>query len=307
MSRKIWRDFGVLVTGQKTAASAMQKARLGWNVCSKEIQVVDGPKIEGRVAIVRSDTNDVLGIVNSSYKSVQNLNVFSFLDKFVQNGDAIFHAAGFIGKGEKVWLLLKLLDNIKLPSGDSIQKFILFSNAHDGRGAIRAYFLPIRESSQTLMNISFGKRVEQGIALRHVGKVQQRIDESKKIFDLAEKFYENFEDSICKLYKSVFNARKIEMFIESTFSAYSLDSTRAKNNLAKIKQQHELESKKFPSSSNSAWSWFCSVTNYIDFERLSKGSNHSKKVSNHLESLFWGNGLLLKQKAWESIQTLIKL
>ncbi|MDD5650108.1 MAG: DUF932 domain-containing protein [Candidatus Nanoarchaeia archaeon] len=307
MSRKIWGEFGItLPKTTKTSANAMQKAKLNWTVESKRIQVVDGQKIDGKVAIVRTDTNDVLGIVNSSYKSIQNINVFSFLDKSIQNGSASFHAAGFIGKGEKIWLLIKLNDEITLPSKDVIEKFILFSNAHDGRGAIRAYFLPIRKSTQTLLNISFGKRVEQGIALRHVGKVYQRIDDSKKIFDLADRFYQKFEESILKLYKSVFDTKKIEMFIESVFSTYSLESTRTKNNLEKIRQQHNFESKKF-SNSTSAWSWFCSVVNYIDYERLSKGSSHSEKISNHLESLFWGNGLLLKQKAWESVSTLIKL
>lgn len=308
MSRKIWGNFGFIVPQiTKTAAQAMSKANLNWTVESKDIQVVAGKKINGKVAIVRTDTQEVLGIVNSSYKSIQNSQVFSFLDKIIQQGDAVFYAAGFIGKGEKVWLLIKLNDDIILPSKDSVQKLILFSNAHDGRGAIRAYFLPIRETTQTLLNISFGKRVEQGIALRHVGNVQQRIDESKKIFDLASIFYQKFDDSVHKLYKSSFDTRKVELLIESAFSDYSLESTRTKNNLEKIKKQHEFESKKFPSSSNSAWSWFCSIVNYIDYDRLSKGSDHSKKTSNHLESLFWGNGLLLKQKTWETILSLAEL
>ena len=74
---------------------------------------------------------------------------------FVINGEITYYAAGRIGKGEKVWVLTKLYDDIVLGKNDVIQKFILFSNAHDGRGAIRAYFLPIRQKTQTLTYILF--------------------------------------------------------------------------------------------------------------------------------------------------------
>jgi phage/plasmid-like protein (TIGR03299 family) len=291
----------------KTTLSAMQKTDLSWEVESKPIQIVDGKTISDKVAIVRKDTGDVLGIVNSTYQSIQNTQVFSFLDDVVKNGDASFYATGHIGNGEKIWLLLKLNDEIVLPSKDSIQKFILFSNAHDGRGAIRAYFFPVRLQTETVFNISFGKRVEQGIQMRHVGNVKHRIDEARKIFALADVFYENFEDSIAKLYKSSFGPRKVEMFLASCFDTYSLESTRTQNTFNKIKSQYEREIKLFPTSTDTAWAWINAVINFIDYERLSKGKNTSEKASNHLESLFWGSALILKQKAWNSISSLIKL
>lgn len=308
MNRKLWYGLGKLVPkSTKTSALAMAKTDLSWQVETKKIQVVNGDVVPDKIAIVRKDTNVTLGIVNSTYKSIQNTQVFSFLDSIVAQGDATFYATGYIGNGEKIWLLLKLNDVINISSDDVIQKFILFSNAHDGRGAIRAYFFPFREKAETLLNISFGRRVEQGFQMRHVGNVSQRINEAKKILLLADNFYESFEESIHMLYKSKFSASKVDLFLSSCFDNYSLQSTRTKNTLEKIKKQYEKEVSLFPASKNSAWAWLNAVVNFIDYERLTKGKSTLQRTSNRLESLFWGSALLLKQKAWNSISSLVKL
>jgi len=307
MSRKIWLDFGkILSKNLKSSFSALQEASLTWDVELKKIKVVDGSTIPDKVAIVRKDNNVVLGIVNTKYKCIQNSQVFSFLDDIVQQGKASFYAAGHIGQGEKVWLLIKLHDEIKFDT-DTIQKFIMFSNSHDGRGCIRAYFLPLRMQTQTLLNIYFGKRVEQGIQLRHVGNVNQRINESKKIIDLAETFYDSFQQKAEKLYTTNFKQKKVELFFSNCFETYSLDSTRTKNTFKRIYDLYSKEIKTFPKSKETAWAWFNAVADFIDYERLSKGKNSQEKISNHLESLFWGSGLLLKQKAWDTLSSLNKL
>lgn len=307
MSRQIWLDLGKnLSPTTKTVASAMKKAGLSWKVVAKEVQVVGGEKIPDKLAIIREDTKDVLGVVNSTYKVIQNSQVFSFLDKFIEDGVATFYAAGYIGKGEKIWLILKLQDDINIKD-DIIEKLILFTNAHDGRGALRAYFLPLRKKTKTLLNIYFGKRVEQGIHMRHVGKIEQRINDAKNIFKLADSFYTNFQEAIMKLYNAKLNSKKIEMFFEYCFEAYSISSTRTQNTFKKIKNLYAKELKSFPNSSNSAWAWFNAVVNFIDYDRLSKGKNTLHRTSNHLESLFWGSALLLKQRAWNSLSTFTKL
>ena len=248
-----------------------------------------------------------MGIVNSTYKSFQNTNVFSFLDSIVQQGDASFYSAGYIGKGEKVWLLLKLIDNISLSVNDTIQEFILFSNAHDGRGSIRAYFFPIHLETQNVLNISFGKRVEQGIQMRHVGKVKERIEEVRKIFGLANIFYKRFEETSKMLYVYRLNKSDVDLFLSSCFDTYSLESTRTKNTLEKIKTIYKKESKRNHFSENSAWLWFNSVVYFIDHERESKGKTIFERKSNHIESLLWGSALLLKIKAWNTILSLAKI
>jgi phage/plasmid-like protein (TIGR03299 family) len=306
--RRIWFDLGKTVTKNvKTSCDVMKEVGDDWSVEPKKIQVVGGSIIPNKVAITRKDNGEVLGVVNSTYKCIQNSQVFSFLDEIVQKGDVSYYAAGHVGQGEKVWLLTKLHDDINLTKQEVIQKFVLFSNAHDGRGAIRAYFMPLRVKTQTLLNISFGKRVDAGIQMRHVGKVEQRIHEARKVFELAKDFYDAFETSIEKLHSSSFRQNRVAMFFSSCFENYSLDSTRTQNTLKKIRQLYEKETKMFPDSIDTAWAWFNAVVDFIDYERPSKGKDRYDQISNHVESLFWGSCLILKQKAWNTISSLIKL
>lgn len=306
--RQIWFGLGKIVSKKtKTAYEVMKETGLDWSVEPRKIQIVNGSIIPNKVAITRKDNNEVLGVVNSTYKCIQNHQVFSFLDDIVNQGAISYYAAGHVGRGEKIWLLTKLNDDINLTKHDVIQKFVLFSNAHDGRGAIRAYFIPFRQKTQTLINISFGKRVDQAIQMRHVGKVQQRIHEAKRVFDIAKDYYDSFEISIEKFLKSSFKSTKVSLFFASCFDNYSFDSTRTQNTLKKIRQLYDRETKMFPDSLDTAWAWFNAVVDFIDYERPSKGKNRYDKISNHLESLFWGSCLILKQKAWNTISSLIKL
>jgi len=59
-------------------------------------------------ATVRTDTHDVLGFVNKSYKLIQNIDAFTFFDDLVAENEAIYETAGVLGKGECIWILAKL-------------------------------------------------------------------------------------------------------------------------------------------------------------------------------------------------------
>jgi len=280
---------------------------LNWSVSSKNICIQGGAIINGKKAIIRNDTNEVLGVVNSSFKYVQNSEAFSIYDDFLKKRKVFCQMTGLIGKGEKVWFLINLNNNLKIANNDSIQRCILISNAHDGRGSIRAYFVPIRIISQTLLNIAFGKRVDQGIQIRHIGKIEQRLKEAHALHDLSFEFYREFEEKVQILTNCKFNQRKMSMFFENCFHNYSFDSTRTQNTIQKIKVLYEKEVKLFPNYINSAWAWFNALVGFVDNERISKGKSLQERNSNHIESLFWGSGLRLKQKAWETIQTIIKI
>jgi hypothetical protein len=83
--RHLWYDLGKVISKRaKTAVDVMNEANLNWTVEKRKIQIVNGPVIPNKVVITRSDTDVALGVVNSTYKCIQNSQVFSFLDEFVK-------------------------------------------------------------------------------------------------------------------------------------------------------------------------------------------------------------------------------
>jgi len=79
----------------------------------------------------------------------------------------------------------------------------------------------------------------------------------------------------------------------------SKDNTRATN----IRQElHRLFEEgighEFPEIKNSSWVTFNAVTEFVDHVRPSRGSNDRDRASRRLDSIWFGSGARLKQKAW---------
>src|SRR5689334_5522350 len=113
---KSWHGLGKIVETEQTAENAIKLAQLDYNV--QKIDLFQGNKlsellkVDNYKAIVREDTRDLLGITTDKYEIVQNTNAFSFFDVVVGEGQAVYHSAGALGKGERIWILAKLPNDI---------------------------------------------------------------------------------------------------------------------------------------------------------------------------------------------------
>ncbi len=56
-------------------------------------------------------------------------NAFEFFDNIVGKGEAIYHRAGSLGNGDRIWKLAKLPDDIVVKD-DVMKKFLLLANSH---------------------------------------------------------------------------------------------------------------------------------------------------------------------------------
>ena len=91
---------------------------------------------------VRTDRNLTLGVVGSKYGVVQNSKAFEFIDLLASGVEgydkAVIETAGILGDGERMYVTAKLPSDIFLNDNgyDPINDYILFTNTHDGSGAV---------------------------------------------------------------------------------------------------------------------------------------------------------------------------
>lgn len=140
-----WHRLGTRLDEPATAHEAINAAGLDYEVELTRLVTVNDIPIPHKLAVVREDSHAILGVVGNTYRPVQNRECFGFLDAVVADGSLRYHTAGALGKGERVWMLAKLPDDIRVKNSDDItEKYLLLSNSHDGSSSLRVFFTPIR-------------------------------------------------------------------------------------------------------------------------------------------------------------------
>lgn len=169
-----WHGLGTrLERPPSTAAAAMKAANLDWQVIKVPLygaagtRLVAVPEANAVVRVDRwgSEKCDVFGVVGDGYTPVQNLDAFEFFDPLIKNGDAAYHTAGALGRGERVWVLAEMKGEFEVGPGDKVRRYVLLSNSHDGRSSLHLKFTPVL--TIRALDMALKRRDTDGYRLGH--------------------------------------------------------------------------------------------------------------------------------------------
>lgn len=209
VKEKAWHGLGQIVEDYPTSAEALRFAGLDYTVEKRGLLTFetrdrhpdgntgdDIPKIQvpDFYATIRTDTDQVLGIVGKDYQVVQNVNAFSFFDAIVGGNDGIlYETAGALGKGERIFITAKLPDYIRVGRDDLIEQYLFLTTSHDGYGSITAAFTPIRICCNNTLNAALN-RYSNGIKIRHTANAAQRLQQAHTLLGISHKLSEEMEE-----------------------------------------------------------------------------------------------------------------
>jgi len=155
------------------------------------------PEIEvpNYYATVRTDTNEVLGVVGKDYEVVQNVNAFAFFDAIVGGKEGIlYETAGALGKGERIFITAKLPDYIKVGRDDLIRQYLFLTTSHDGFGSIMAAFTPVRVVCQNTLNAAI-RNQGNSIKIRHTASANERLKQAHQLMGITNKLANELEET----------------------------------------------------------------------------------------------------------------
>lgn len=203
-----WHRLGVVLDDYPDGVEdALEKAGLRWNVRQGDVFVAQPPfvnpddegiyvpELESRLvaakgwrANVREDTSDILGIVSDDYKVVANEDAFRWLDALLGT-EVQFETAGSINGGKRVWVLVRIPDNVEI-GGDEIQQFVFCANSHDGSMAVTAAATDVRVVCQNtlgwaLRQAESGKHAQRTYRFRHTGDMQLKLEEARQVMGIV--------------------------------------------------------------------------------------------------------------------------
>lgn len=185
---KPWHGLGVRVEEAPTSADALRLAGLDWEVVQEPIFTGAGDAITGYRVNVRDSDRKVLGVVSDRYKIIQNREAFAFTDTLLGSG-VRYETAGSLQEGRRVWLLARLPREYII-AGERISPYLVFSNSHDGSGAVRVALTPIRVVCNNTLNLAL-ERASRSWSMIHTGNISDKMQEAKDTLFMAEKYMDN--------------------------------------------------------------------------------------------------------------------
>ena len=209
-----WHGLGTKVDEALTSKDALIYAGLDWQVLQEPVYTSAGELVSGYKVNVRDTDRNILGIVSDRYKIVQNEEAFSFTNALLGEG-VKYETAGSIANGKIVWMLAKMPQRYII-SGDVIEPYLVFSNTHDGSGAIRVAMTPIRVVCQNTLNLALSG-AQRSWSARHTSNVLNRLDEARETLQLADKYMNRLGKAIDELNQKKLSDKKVISMIEELY------------------------------------------------------------------------------------------
>lgn len=289
---KPWHGLGKIVSHALTSKEAIAYAGLDWRVEQRNIYTDDGILIKGFKANVRDLDDKVLGIVGEKYQIVQNEEAFLFTDQLLDNG-VKYETAGSLQEGKKTWMLAKLPSEY-IMLGDRITPYLVFSNSHDGSGAIKIAMTPIRVVCQNTLNLAL-RSATRSWSMKHTGDTVSKLEEAKNTLFRADQYMESLGKEFEKLAGIKVPDFKVDEMIRALIQLPEDATSLQKKNIVKL--QNDLAQRYYDAPDLAEMG----KTGYRFVNAVSDFATHAKplrETENYRENLFMrtidGNALIDK-------------
>ena len=228
---KPWHGLGKIIKEAPTSRDAIELAGLNWSVNSNPIYDVFGNEIKGFKANTRSSDNSVLGVVTDKYKIVQNIDAFDFTDNLIGE-EMYYETAGSLRKGKTIWLLGKMPE--RYICEDKFEPYIVFTNTHDGTGAVKIAMTPIRVVCNNTLNMALSS-AKRSWSTKHMGNMEAKLSEARHTLELANDYLNNLAIEADKLANETMKEEDVVYTLNEMFPVDDDASDRQKQNIQNAK------------------------------------------------------------------------
>lgn len=293
-----WHGLGTRVMEAPASSEALKLAGLDWKVLQEPVYTENGELIRGYKANVRDADRKVLGVVTDRYKVVQNQNAFAFTDALLGQG-VRYETAGSLMGGKKVWLLAHMPREYII-SGERISPYLVFSNTHDGSGAVKVAVTPIRVVCSNTLNLALAS-AKRSWSMVHTGDMKSKLEEAKKTLFLADAYMESLGKEFEVLQRQEMTEKKVREYISQLLPADENATDQQKKNMERLRE--DLTARYFDAPDlkglgNNAYRFINAVSDFATH------AEPLRKTANYKESLFArtvdGNPLI--DRAYQMVQ-----
>lgn len=304
-NKPAWHGLGVNLENLATAEEAIKYARLDYQVekIASEYQfngqhIIDPTKFH----TVRTDNGASLGIVGRQYNVIQNTELFTFFDDLVDRGEAIYETAGVLGKGEKVWIMARLPQDIVIAGYDKITPYLLLTGSHDGSSSVTAKPCFTRVVCNNTLDIAM-KEFTKAVKIPHTKNASIALKSASQALGLAVKMSDQLEGIFNKMAATKISIEKTKEYLDLLIPRKSEVSYKTATDVAKEEIMEIIQNgvgQEYDTCKNTVFGVFNGVTHYLD---------HNKEYTSEdrkLFSIWYGYSAIARQKAFDLCLELVK-
>mgnify|MGYP001594569593 FL=1 len=285
---------------------ALEQAHLNWDVNLVPLTMPNGNVVPDKRASVRSDTGAYLGTVGTQYTPLQNKEQAEFIRDLIGGTGTKVECCGALFGGSKTFWTVRVGEDIYIKPEDSIQRYLIVANGHDGSLSFKAFWSPIRVVCNNTLSMSLNRK-DNGFSIRHKTGVKDHVEEAREILGLTELYYKNLTESFQAMVNKQLDAAGYKEYLESIFPI--TDGKKISKQQADMIQVMNVNFESGRGANiagKTVWGAMNSVTEYIDHQkRLNKTDDVVDATSRHFESVLYGQGQTIKQKAYDKALALV--
>lgn len=275
-----WHGLGTKVMNAPDSREALVVAGLNWNVIQEPIYTTGNEPIKGYKANIRDSDRKVLGVVTDRYKVVQNSEAFAFTDELLGHG-VRYETAGSLQDGKKVWLLAHMPHEYII-SGERISPYLLFSNTHDGSGAVRVALTPIRVVCNNTLNLALST-ANRSWSMIHTGNIRSKMQEASDALFKAESYMDELGKEFEQLRMHKMSEKEVLDYIEILLPIDDGSTPQQVKNMKRLQEDMKMryfDAPDLKDLGNNAYRFINAVSDF---------ATHAKplrKTANYKENLF---------------------
>jgi len=269
-----------------TTATMLEEAKLNnWNVRLSDVSdhiPSDWRNSSENHFVLRTNPfdggTDVLSVVGSRYKVVQNEELFAFADNVLDNDSAKWESAGSLKKGKVVFGSLDIPREIVLdPQGvnDRTKLYLIVWTSHDGSVAVQAAVTPVRVVCQNTLNLAM-RTAKQSFKIRHTQTADGRIVAAREALGLTFAYADEFQKQADELFKQSITDKQFSDLVRNLYPKPDKDTKGAlkkwENKVVLIDDLYHNS----PTNSmikGTAWGAFNALTERLDYFRTARKGN----------------------------------
>ena len=232
-----WHGLGTKVLEAPASKDALQLAGLDWRVLQEPIYTAMEELVDGYKANVRDSDRKVLGVVTDRYRVIQNDEAFAFTDELLGAG-VKYETTGSLQGGRKVWLLAHMPHEYII-SGERISPYLLFSNTHDGSGAIKVALTPIRVVCQNTLNLALAN-AKRSWSMIHTGDIKEKMQEAKDTLFLAENYMDELGKEFEALRMKKLTDKQVMEYIEILLPIEDGSTPQQEKNMKRLREDMKI-------------------------------------------------------------------